>query len=311
VSRARIRPPKLEPREGASRAAPPPTLEELLERAKIAGAGSGPGRTELRHIVEGVATAERRALGELVPIPRLTPADAWLAVKDVFGATADTPMIDAARTIAATRTAAARVRAVAASGARVAIATAHPASLMMLHLAFARCARSLGGEVVDLADFGPIRADGRTPRWLRWVGGVAVVSDGDALCAVHEGEAAREWTFAIPRPSLVIADGPFAEVAWEAGIEVVALMGLDRPGLAVAAARSSGRSTLVPMRTDRPARAYGVLEKIVERPGGEPDGEPDDIPDDEPRAEGPVETGPEADSHTDPEPFSAPPAAGI
>jgi hypothetical protein len=116
--------------------------------------------------------------------------------------------------------------------------------------------------VIDLPDFGPIRADGRTPRWLRWIGGIAVVTDGRALCDTAGGEAAREWMFAVPRPALVVADGPFAEVAWEAGVEVVALAGLDRPGLALASARE-GRALVVPMRTDRPARAYAPLEELI------------------------------------------------
>jgi hypothetical protein len=262
VSRARNRPPKLESRTGESRPAPAPTLDELIARSKIAGPGSGPGPTELRRTVERLAAGDRGVLGELAPVPGLTPVTAWLAVTDVFGAAPDAVAIDAVRTIDATRRAAARVRAVAASGARIAVATARPASLLMLHLAFARLARRHGGDLAELADFGPIRADGRTPRWLRWVGGVAVVSDGDALCATRDGEAAREWAFAIPRPALVIADGPFAEVAWENGIEVVALAGLDRPALAVAAAKGN-RCTLVPLRTDRSANAYGVLEDLV------------------------------------------------
>jgi len=269
VSGARNRPPKLEPHAGVSRPAPPPTPEALIERSKVAGAGSGPSPTELRRTVERMATGDRRALGELAPIAGLTSGDAWLAVKGAFGATAEHALIDVARTIAATCAAAARVRDVAAGGARIAIATARPASLLMLHLEFVRLARTHGGAVVDLSDVGPIRADGRTPRWLRWVGGVAVVSDGDALCATRDGQAAREWAFAIPRPSLVIADGPFAEVAWENGMEVVALAGLDRPGLAVAAARE-GRCTLVPMRTDRPARSYAAIGDLLALPDAGP-----------------------------------------
>jgi hypothetical protein len=133
-----------------------------------------------------------------------------------------------------------------------------------MYLAFAALARAHEGELIDLADFGPIRADGRTSRWLRWIGGVAVVSDGRALCATDDGEAAREWLFAMPRPALVVADGPFAEVAWEGGIEVVAMAGLDRPALAVAVADArDGRGLVVPLRTDRPARAYAVIEEVI------------------------------------------------
>lgn len=269
MRRARNRPPKLEPRVSASTPAPPPTPEALLERAKVAGAGSGaagPGPTEFRRSVERLATGDRRVLGEISPIARLTASDAWIAVTGAFGATPEAALIDPTRTTAATRAAAARVREVAAAGgARIAIATAAPASLLTVHLAFADLAVGHGAEVVDLADFGPIRADGRTRRWLRWIGGVAVVTDGRALCETGDGEVAREWLFAIPRPTLVIADGPFAEIAWESGLEVVALAGLDRPALAVAAARG-GRCTLVPMRTDRPARGYSAIEDLIAEP---------------------------------------------
>ena len=266
MSRASKRPPKLEPRSVVSPPAPPATPEQLIERAKIAGPGaSGPGPTELRRSVERLAAGDRRALGELAPMTGLTAAEAWAAITGAFGATPDRAAIDPARTSAAIRTAIARVRAVAASGSRIAFVTANPASLLTVHLAFARLARAAGAEVVDLADFGPIRADGRTSRTLRWVGGVAVVSDGKALCHTSDGEAAREWMFAIPRPALVVADGPFAEVAWENGVEVVAFAGLERLGLAVAAARA-GRGTLVPMRTDRPTRSYAAIEALVEVP---------------------------------------------
>jgi hypothetical protein len=263
MSRGRNRPPLLEPRVDAAQPSLPPTLEGLIERSKIVGASaSGPGPTELRRTIERMTKGDRRAFGELEPIGGLVLADAWRAVTDAFGATEVAASIDARRTIAATRAAVERVRMVAASGARVAIATASPASLLMLHLAFARLVCGQGGELIDLTDVGPIRADGRTGRRLRWVGGVAVVTDGRAICASLDGEAAREWVFAVPRPALVVADGPFAEIAWDAGIEVVALAGLDHPALAVAAARQ-GRGIVVPMHTDRPAQAYRPLEGLV------------------------------------------------
>ena len=263
MSRASNRPPKLEPRTATSQPAPPPTSEQLLERAKVAGPSpSGPGPTEFRRTVERIAIADRRALGEVAPIPGLDAERAWASVTETFGASPDLPAIAATRTVAATRRARERVVEVASSGARVAVVTSCPASLLTVQLAFAQLARAAGGEIIDLADFGPIRADGRTPRWLRWIGGVAVVTDGRALCDTSDGEAAREWMFAVPRPALVIADGPFAEVAWESGVEVVALVGLDRPALAVAVA-DGGRGTIVPMHTDRPARAYGEIERLV------------------------------------------------
>ncbi len=273
MSSARNRPPRLEPHVDVPTPTPAPTPEVLLERSKVAGPGaSGPGPTEFRRSVERLIVGDRRALGELAPIGGITPDGAWSAITATFGATGIAPVIDAERTTAAMRSAVTRVREVATGGARIAIATARPASLLTVYLALAHLARVHGGEVLDLADFGPIRADGRTPRWLRWMGGVAVVSDGRALCATRDGEAAREWVFAIPRPALVVADGAFAEVAFERGIEVVAPAGLDQPGLAVALARA-GRGIVVPMHLDRPARAYAALEHLIAAsPGVDPTG---------------------------------------
>ena len=95
-----------------------------------------------------------------------------------------------------------------------------------------------------------------------------MVSDGRSLLATDDPEAAREWLFVVGRPALVVADGPFATVAWEDGLEVVALAGPDRPALAPAAAAGE-RCTVVPMRTDRSPAAYGPLvERIV---GGPPE----------------------------------------
>jgi hypothetical protein len=271
VSRARNRPPRIEMRVAESQPAPPATLAELIVRSRVAGTGSsGPGPTELRRKVERLATGDRRALGEVAQFAGLTVTDAWSAITAAFGATAEDAAIVADCTVRATGAAVSRIREVAATGGRVAIASARPASLLTVHLALARLVRAAGGELIDLADFGPIRADGRTPRWLRWMGGVAVVSDGNSLCATSDGEAAREWLFALPRPALVVADGPFAEVAWEGGMEVVALAGLDRPALAVAAARG-GRCTVVPMHTDRPALAYRVIEELIAARGADPE----------------------------------------
>jgi Phosphatase len=253
--KARNRPPRLETRPPDVHRAPPATPAELLERAKVAGTGAAPGRTELRSYVERLVAGDRLALGEVAPMHGLTMVDGWVAMKAVFGATYEAPTIEPSRTLQFAQAAATRVRDVARSRARVAFATAAPASLLSVYFALARIAASAGAEVEELADVGPIRADGRHPRWLRSVDGVVTVTDGRALCDTRDGEAAREWLFVLSRPRLVVADGPFAEVAWESGIEVVTFAGLDHCALAIPAARAE-RCTLVPMRIDRPPGAY-------------------------------------------------------
>ena len=93
--------------------------------------------------------------------------DGWVAMNAVFGATYEAPTIEPSRTLKFAHAAATRVREVAQSGARVAFATAVPASLLTIYFALARIAAAAGAEVEELGDVGPIRADGRHPRWLR------------------------------------------------------------------------------------------------------------------------------------------------
>jgi Phosphatase len=250
MSKARNRPPRLEPSVGHQEVAPPPTLQEVLERSHVAGRVTSPGPSELRRLVERAAS------------DRVQPVlldDAWAAVNEVFGGTAEAPRIDPALTISAAKQAVARIVEVAGTGAHVALATSRPASLLTMYLALARLARISGGDVADDdEDSTPLRVDGRAARTIRWVDGVAVVTDGQSLCETRGPEAAAEWLFLVPRPAIVIADGPYADAAIDAGIEVIALAGLDHCSLAVA--RKRGHSCLVvPMWTDRPPGAYRPL----------------------------------------------------
>ncbi len=162
--------------------------------------------------------------------------EAWIAVHAVFGATIADPRIDPELTIAAMARAVDRIVEVASTGAHISLATSQPASLITLSLAFARLARSCGADVADDDDSPALRVDGRAARAIRWVDGVAVVTDGQSLCATRGPEAPQEWLFLVPRPALVVADGPFADVAIDAGIEVIALAGLDHCSLASASA---------------------------------------------------------------------------
>jgi hypothetical protein len=249
VSKSRNRPPHLEPRVGPQFVVPPPSLEEVLERSHVAGSSATSSPSELRRFVE-------RAAGDRVHSAPLD--DAWASVERVYGATISEPNIDPALTVSAAREAVARISAVAEVNGRVALATSLPASLLTFHLALARFARISGADVADGDDAGPMRVDGRADRYLRWVDGVAVVTDRQSLCTVRALEAAQEWLFMIPRPALVIADGPYAEVAVDAGIEVIALAGLEHCSLAVGSGKNR-RCLVVPMWTDRAPGAYRPL----------------------------------------------------
>jgi hypothetical protein len=249
MSKSRNRPPHLESRIGPQHVVPPPTLEEVLERSHVAGRSAVSSPSELRRGVE-------RAAGDRLHSAPLD--DAWASVQSVFGATIEDPRIDPALTIGAARDAVARISEVAEVDGRVALATSLPASLLTFHLALARFARISGADVVDGDDAGPMRVDGRADRYLRWVDGVAVVTDRQSLLTVRALEAAQEWLFMIPRPALVIADGPYAEVAVDAGIEVIALAGVEHCSLAIGAGKDR-RCLVVPMWTDRAPGAYRPL----------------------------------------------------
>jgi hypothetical protein len=250
--KARNRPPRLDdlPRaEKPSAPAPPaPSLAEVLVRVRVAGKAADSSPSAVRHAIERLDAS---------------PPEAWAAVREVFGAGPDDASIDVELTLRAARVAAERIAEVAHSGARIAFATAQPASLFGVHAALARLARVAGAEIDDADDVGPLRVDGRSARYLRWVDGVAVVTDGDSLFGTKGREAADEWLFLAGRPALVVADGPFAVAATEARIDVVAFGGLDRVDLALPAARAE-RCVVVPVHGGRPARSYVPLVGLLE-----------------------------------------------
>jgi hypothetical protein len=232
--------------------APPPTLQEELVRAHVAGPAALPGPSEVRRLVERAAEHD----------PGVLLDDAWAQVEAVFGATLESPLIDPDRTIAGARGAVRHIVDVASTGAPIALATSRPASLLTFYLALARLARISGGDVADDEDSSPIRVDGRASRAIRWVDGVAMVTDGEALCGTRGLEAPQEWLFLVPRPALAIADGPYAEAALDAGLDVIALGGLEHCSLAVGRRRGQ-RCLVVPLWPDREPGAYRRLIEVA------------------------------------------------
>jgi hypothetical protein len=266
MSKSRNRPPRLESKIGPQTTAPPATLQEQLERSHVTGQGALPGPSEIRRLVERAAERE----------PAVLLDTAWEEIEAVFGATIAALRIDPELTIAAARRAVRRIVEIASTGAHISFATSRPASLITAYLALARLARINGGDVADDQDSSPLRVDGRSARLIRWVDGVAVVTDGEALCATRGLEAPQEWLFLVPRPALVVADGPYADAALDAGLEVIALAGLEHCSLAVERRRGQ-HCLVVPMWTDREPAAYrplvqAALAAAVEPPEPSPNG---------------------------------------
>jgi hypothetical protein len=264
MSKSKNRPPRLETRVGPVSHAPPPTLQEELVRAHVAGPGVLPGPSEVRRLVERAAERE----------PGVLLDDAWAEVEAVYGATIESPLIDPDRTIGAARGAVRHIVDVASAGASISLATSRPASLITMFLALARLARISGGEVAEGADSSSIRVDGRAARAIRWVDGVAMVTDGEALCGTRGLEAPQEWLFLVPRPALAIVDGPYAEAALDAGLDVIAFGGLEHCSLAVERRRGR-RCHVVPLWPDREPAAYRRLTEVALTAALEPPDVPD------------------------------------
>jgi hypothetical protein len=181
----------------------------------------------------------------------------------VWGCDVRAPGINPEHTLRAATTAATMLARHASGRAPVALATAAPASLLPLHLRLARLARAVGAPVAEKGDSGPLRVDGRRARRLRFLDGVAVVTDGEHLYATRGPDVADEWLSALPRPALVVADGPFVLGALNRGIPVIAFAGLQ--ALAVGMVASEQRqAVVVPVHVGQSPAAYAPLLHAID-----------------------------------------------
>ncbi|HEX5615970.1 MAG TPA: phosphatase [Acidimicrobiia bacterium] len=255
------RPPRLDaPRPVAVRGA---SIEERLSRARVSGRATAVGAKEFRSLLARIVAGDAIALRGIPAFAGVTDDEVVVAVRATFGASAVRPEIDVAATLRGAGDAAAALAAVGARGGSVVAATARPASLLGLQRALASFGARSGAHRVVLDDSPELVLDGRRGRRLRWVDGVACVTDGESLLATADPAAADELLFSVPRPDLVVADGPFALAATAAGLPVVATVGLEDAALAVAA-RRSGAVTVVPVDPTGPPAAYEPLLEHLE-----------------------------------------------
>jgi hypothetical protein len=262
-------PPRLldEPRPSTPRESTGPPLREQLKRTHVAGRSTRFGRDEVVALMRRLASGAPPVRLGLDPMAPLSLAQVDAAVTAVYGWDGDGPRarIAAPRTADGFDAAVSRLLEVSRTNGQVAFATARPASLLPLHCALADVAAAEGASVLQQRESGPIGAGGRR---LRWIDGVAVVTDGVQLFGDDDVRAAEELLFALPRPDLVVADRCFAGAALNAGLEVVAFADLDALALAVAAHR--GRAVrVVPLDERRPPGDYEPLRvRLLELAAG-------------------------------------------
>jgi len=237
-----------------------PTLRRRVVEARIAGPHSHFGRDAVKASIRALVGGDRRARLGCDGLEGCSPDEVRDALASTHGwdPNAARAAIDPECTLAAIEAAGIRIAEAAQAGARIAVATARPASLLGLAQFVATEAMVLGGRVL-VSDRAAI--DGTAGRELWWIGGVAVLTDGTALLA-SDG-AGDDWLFAVGRPDLVVADRAYAGAALRAGCEVVAWADLDAPALSLAAARGR-RVLVVPLDERRPAAAYEVVEDALD-----------------------------------------------
>lgn len=131
--------------------------------------------------------------------------------------------------------------AVARPGARVVVATGHPAGLLPVHLAIAAGLRAAGAELLTPAAgwSHPVRTGtGTEGREIRYVGDVAMVSNRGGLNHTHSPLPMQAMLATLegngqPPPDLVVGDHGWTGAAGQAGVPAVGFADSNDPGLFV------------------------------------------------------------------------------
>ena len=125
-------------------------------------------------------------------------------------------------------------------GGRVLLATGHPTGLLAHYGALARGLQASGSELLaPLDDTTLHRDEAGHPRGLRFLDGVASVSDGASLRHTHVARYMEAMLTALGSrlPDLVIADHGMAGAAIEAGVPTLSIADVNDPALPLAQVR--------------------------------------------------------------------------
>jgi hypothetical protein len=150
--------------------------------------------------------------------------------------------IDPALTVAGLDRMAQRLAAAAAApGARVIVATGHPAGLLPVHLAVAAALRTRGARILTPIPGWSYRAatgTGPTHREIRYIGDVAMVSNRGELNHTHSSRPMEAMLRSLaeagePPPDLVVGDHGWVGAAGQAGVTAVGFADSNDPGLFV------------------------------------------------------------------------------
>jgi hypothetical protein len=127
----------------------------------------------------------------------------------------------------------------AAAGIRILLATGHPTGLLGHYTALARALQHAGCELRIALDDTTVRtAESRRRRDIRFIDGVACVSDGGSLLHTHRSDYMEALLDALDDGvELVIGDHGMAGAAIERGIRTLSIADVNDPALPLAQMR--------------------------------------------------------------------------
>ena len=185
--------------------------------------------------------------------------------------------IDPDLTIAGLDRLASAVSQAARPGARVIVATGHPAGLLPVHLAIADGLRSAGARLLTPAagfEYATTTRYGRVTRQIRHINAVAMVSTRGELNHTHSPRPMEAMLAALaaagePPPDLVVADHGWAGAAGQAGVTSVGFADSNDPALFVGEAEGT-IAVAVPLDDNVQPHLYAPLTAYLLAAAGLP-----------------------------------------
>lgn len=241
-------------------------LRRHLVESQIAG--------DVRTTRQSNITAMRRlAMGDertwfgLPPTTAHSFADVLAVMAERVGVDPDPTRVEGADTIDPERTLerldamADRLARAARDRERVFLATGHPAGILAIHLRVAQALRRRGCDLL-MPDPGRWWEREGVRRQLRYLDGVAVLSEHGALHHTHASTPMADLLVDGLSPTLVIADHGWAGAAAAVGIDVVCFADCNDPALVVGEAQGAVMVT-VPLDDNVPPHLYDPISDAL------------------------------------------------
>lgn len=224
-------------------------LRAHLVATRIAGDVATPREENLRNMAR-MASRDPKYLFGLEPRGRWSTEDVLAVMAERVGVHPDPERrhgqdtIDPDLTLAALRRFRERVARAAESRERVLVATGHPTGVLALHAPVAAALAACGCDLVHAGEGASYRTPEGAHREVRYLAGVAMVSNRGDLCHTHSEEPVRLVLDALAAagedpPGLVVADHGWAGGAGQAGVAAIGYADCNDPALFVGEAEGT------------------------------------------------------------------------